>query len=40
MIPVWNFDGAKILRWNKKVYGIIVVVALGLMFLQNFIRTL
>jgi len=40
MIPVWNFDGAKILRWNKKVYAIIVVVALGLMFLQNFIRTL
>jgi Zn-dependent protease len=37
MIPVWNFDGAKILRWNKSVYGAIVAVALGFMFLQNFI---
>src|SRR3989338_2535354 len=37
MIPVWNLDGVKILRWDKKVYGIIVAVALLLMFLQNFI---
>ena len=39
MIPVWNFDGAKVLRWNKKVYGIIVAIALFLMFFQNFINT-
>ena len=38
MIPMGNFDGAKVLRWNKKVYGIIVAVALGLMFFQNFIN--
>jgi len=38
MIPVWNLDGAKVLRWDKKVYGIIVGVALMLLFLQNFIR--
>jgi len=38
MIPLWNFDGAKVLRWNKKVYGVVVAVALGLMFLQNIIR--
>jgi len=38
MLPFWNFDGKKVLRWNKKVYGIIVAVALGLMFLQNFIN--
>jgi len=37
MVPLWNFDGAKVLRWNKKVYGVIVAAALGLMFLQNFI---
>jgi len=37
MIPIWNFDGAKVLRWNKKVYGIIVVIAFGLMVLRNFI---
>ena len=38
MLPFWNFDGKKVLRWNKKVYGIIVAAALGLMFLQNFIN--
>ena len=37
MIPLWNLDGAKVLRWDKKVYGIIVAIALGLMFLKNFI---
>lgn len=38
MLPFWNFDGKKVLRWDKKVYGIIVAVALGLMFLKNFIN--
>ena len=37
LIPLWNFDGKKILRWNKKVYGVIMAIALVLMFLQNFI---
>ena len=37
MIPVWNLDGKKVLRWNKTVYGIIVAVALALMFFKNFI---
>ena len=37
MIPIWNLDGAKILRWDKKVYGTIVAIALLLMFVQNFI---
>jgi len=37
LIPLWNFDGAKVLRWNKKVYGILVAAAFVLMFLQNFI---
>ncbi|MCH8004074.1 MAG: site-2 protease family protein [Nanoarchaeota archaeon] len=38
MIPLWNFDGKKVLRWNKKVYGIIVAIALVFMFLQNSVR--
>ncbi|MBI2523433.1 hypothetical protein HYW19_03515 [Candidatus Woesearchaeota archaeon] len=38
MIPIWNLDGAKVLKWDKKVYGIIVAIALLLMFLQNYIR--
>jgi Zn-dependent protease len=29
MIPFGNFDGAKILRWNKRIYG--GVVALGVL---------
>ena len=37
MIPIWNLDGAKVLRWDKMVYGIIVAIALLLMFLQNYI---
>ena len=37
MLPFWNFDGKKVLSWNKKVYGMIVAAALGLMLLQNFI---
>ena len=30
MIPVWHFDGSKIWRWNKYVYGLIVIVCLVL----------
>lgn len=37
LIPIGNFDGRKILRWNKTAYGFMVLTALGLMFLQNFI---
>ena len=33
MIPVGNFDGSKILRWNKVVYGGMVVGALALVLL-------
>jgi len=32
MIPVWNFDGKKILSWNKIVYGVMVAIALMFMF--------
>ena len=37
LLPFGNFDGRKVLRWDKKVYGALVAIALGLMFLQNFI---
>ncbi|MBL7054326.1 hypothetical protein ISS05_01045 [Candidatus Woesearchaeota archaeon] len=36
MIPFGNFDGAKILRWNKTVYGVFVFFVLVLMFMQSF----
>lgn len=37
MIPFWLFDGYKILKWNKLVYGSIAAIALVFMLLQNFI---
>lgn len=37
MIPFWLFDGYKILRWSKLVYGVIIGIALGFMLLQNLI---
>ena len=33
MIPVWNFDGSKILKWNKYVYGIFIIICLVLFIL-------
>jgi len=38
MIPIWNLDGAKVLRWSKPVYFSIVGIALGLMLLQNLVK--
>ena len=40
MIPFWLFDGYKILRWNKVVYGIIVNTAFLFMLLQNLVRSI
>lgn len=34
MLPFWNFDGKKILNWNKPVYAIMVILGLGLMFVR------
>jgi len=33
MIPFGNFDGVKILMWNKAVYGLMVAVALALVLI-------
>lgn len=30
MIPVMPFDGAKVLAWNKMIYGVVLAIALGL----------
>ncbi|MCX6707928.1 MAG: hypothetical protein NT001_07415, partial [Candidatus Woesearchaeota archaeon] len=37
MIPIGNFDGKKILRWNKGVYALVVVAAVILLFGINYI---
>lgn len=37
MIPFWNFDGKKILNWNKAVYAVMVVLAFGLMLSQGLV---
>lgn len=38
MLPFGNFDGKKILRWNKVVYGIMVAVAFIFMVAQGYVR--
>ena len=38
LIPFAMFDGKKILRWNKIVYGFMVFVALILMFIQSIVH--
>ncbi|MBI2661621.1 site-2 protease family protein [Candidatus Woesearchaeota archaeon] len=35
MIPFWNFDGEKILRWSRLHYGIIVAVSFALMLSRD-----
>ena len=37
LIPFWLFDGYKILKWNKLVYGAMVAASFMLMLAQNFI---
>mgnify|MGYP001580144841 FL=1 len=29
MIPIWNLDGTKILRWNKTVYFSMIIICIG-----------
>ena len=40
LIPIWGFDGHKILKWNKKIYGIMIVAAITLIIIQIFIGTI
>ncbi len=37
MLPFWNFDGAKILRWSRINYGIVAAASLALMIARSFI---
>jgi len=37
MLPFWNFDGKKILAWNKFIYGLMVAIAVIFLFLQGFL---
>lgn len=37
MIPFWLFDGYKVLKWNKLIYGGITAIAFAFMLLQSFI---
>ncbi|MBI3027160.1 metalloprotease [Candidatus Woesearchaeota archaeon] len=37
MIPFWFFDGYKIIKWNKLVYGLVTAIALVFMAIQNFL---
>jgi Zn-dependent protease len=32
LIPLWNFDGAKIYAWNKKIYFSMITVAVFMLF--------
>jgi len=36
MLPFGNFDGIKILRWNKLVYGVMVAFGVAFLILQQF----
>jgi len=36
MIPLGPFDGAKIIEWDKKVYGLTTIIAIGL-FIVSFL---
>lgn len=33
MIPIWNFDGSKVLKWNKTVYFLTLIIAVFLLVL-------
>jgi len=37
MIPVMPFDGAKVIRWNKPVYYITLLLSVGLFILSFFV---
>ncbi len=33
MVPFWMFDGAKIFKWNKIIWGIVTLIAFAFVFL-------
>ena len=36
LLPFWQLDGTKVLRWNKKIYALMVAAALIAMMLPGF----
>ncbi len=34
LIPIWNFDGKKVLAWDKKIYALLVISGAGLLILK------
>ncbi|MAG16228.1 hypothetical protein CMO88_04155 [Candidatus Woesearchaeota archaeon] len=36
MLPFWQLDGAKVLKWNKKIYGLMIAAAIFAMMLPGF----
>jgi len=40
LLPVWLFDGKKILAWNKIVYFTMVIVTIGLFVLSYYLDLL
>ena len=37
MLPFWQLDGTKVLRWNKKIYGLMIAGALFVMMLPGLV---
>ena len=40
MLPFGPLDGKKILRWNPVIFGVVIVITLGLLYLALFMPTL
>jgi len=37
LLPIWMFDGAKVWRWHKGVYGVMMAVSIGFLVLTNMV---
>jgi len=37
MLPFWQLDGTKVLKWNKKIYALMVIAALFIMALPSLV---
>jgi len=37
MIPVMPFDGSKIIKWDKKIYGLVAMISVGLFIVSFFV---
>lgn len=40
LIPIGNFDGKKVLNWNKKVYTALLITAFTLMAMQSIVTAI